>query len=703
MATLEKIRSKGGLLVLVIGLALLAFIVGDLLNSGATYFNSSRDNVAEIAGEDINIRDYQALVDQTMEIYKIEFNQANLNDEFQSQIRAMVWENLVNEKLLQAEAEKIGLTVSKEELSDRMIGNNIHPVIMQRPVFRGENGQFDRNIVLEFYGMMDQDPEIYGQQVLTIRNYMLYWEKVVKNSILQEKFNALISQSVTANNIDAKNAFDNRLLVADVQYITEPYYTVPDSAVSVSSNEIKDLYNKKKEQYKQEDSRSINYVSFEVKPLEADYTQIQEWMDKVSEEFKTTNDVVGFIRANSDVLYDGTYYSERTVPALLKEFAFNGKKGDFFGPVFHDDIHTMAKLMETGIMRPDSVKLRHIVLDPRDEARADSIVKVLRTDKNADFAALARQFSGVNTKENGGDLGWLTDGVKGVDRDFFQAFDKKAGDVFVVKKPQGIQIIQVVEKTRDIAKVKLAILERKVTASSRSQAQIFNEAKQFAAAVKTPEDFERLAAEQGVTVQSASKMDINMEKIGAVPQSRQIVKWAYGADLNEISDVFDSGEEFVVAVLTEINKKGYMPLENISSVLKAELVKEKKADYIVKNLNEKIASGLSLEQLAQQIGTDVKEVDNLTFSSASFDGSREPFVIAKAMNQELNTMSQAIKGNSGVYVVYPVNKVENTTEPFDAENEIRQLNTYYQYSLPYGVQEDINANGDVVDNRSNFY
>ena len=411
MATLEKIRSKGGLLVLVIGLALLAFIVGDLLNSGATYFNSSRDNVAEIAGEDINIRDYQALVDQTMEIYKIEFNQANLNDEFQSQIRAMVWENLVNEKLLQAEAEKIGLTVSKEELSDRMIGNNIHPVIMQRPVFRGENGQFDRNIVLEFYGMMDQDPEIYGQQVLTIRNYMLYWEKVVKNSILQEKFNALISQSVTANNIDAKNAFDNRLLVADVQYITEPYYTVPDSAVSVSSNEIKDLYNKKKEQYKQEDSRSINYVSFEVKPLEADYTQIQEWMDKVSEEFKTTNDVVGFIRANSDVLYDGTYYSERTVPALLKEFAFNGKKGDFFGPVFHDDIHTMAKLMETGIMRPDSVKLRHIVLDPRDEARADSIVKVLRTDKNADFAALARQFSGVNTKENGGDLGWLTAGV----------------------------------------------------------------------------------------------------------------------------------------------------------------------------------------------------------------------------------------------------------------------------------------------------
>lgn len=704
MATLEKIRSKGGLLVLVIGLALLAFIIGDFLNSGVTYFNSSRENVAEIAGEDINIREFQEAIDQTTEVYKIEFGQENLGEEFLSQIRNMVWQNLVNDKLIQAEAKKIGLTVSKEELSDRLIGSNIHPLIQQRAIFRGANGQFDRVALIEFLNSLDQEAysaDMY-QQIQVAKNYWLYWEKAVKNSILQDKYNALIGHSVVANSIDARSAFDANQKMYDFEYIQQPYYAVPDSVVSVSNSEIKDRYNKDKEQYKQEASRSVNYVSFELKPLPEDYVQVEEWMNKASEEFRTTDDVVDFIKANSDVLYDGSNYSERTVPVLLKDFAFSGKEGDFFGPVFQNDTHTMARIMQAGIMRPDSVKLRHIVLAPTDEARADSLVRVLNTDRNADFAELARQFSGVETAANGGELGWLTDGLKGVDKDFFQAFDKKVDEVFMIKKPQGIQIIQVMEKTRNIPKVKLAILERKVTPSSRSQAKIYNEAKQFAAVAKDVNTFQEQADERGLIVRSANNLDANAERIASVPQSRQVVRWAYEASLNNVSDVFDADDEFIVAVLTEVNKKGYAPLEKVSPIIKATLIKEKKGDYMVKDIQSKSAS--TINDLAGKMNLEVKDANQVAFATNQFGtAGTEPFVVGKGISTPLRQLSAPIKGNAGVYVVLPVNVTENSANEFNAEREVELLSSNYMYSFPYAIIQDIRDNAKIVDNRANFY
>ncbi|HRU62855.1 MAG TPA: SurA N-terminal domain-containing protein, partial [Paludibacteraceae bacterium] len=217
MATLGKIRSKGILLVVVVGLALLAFIIGDFLNSSTSYFNKSREKVAQIAGENINIRQFSEAIEQMTQVYKIETGQTELNEDIISQIRASVWESLVNEIILNKEAKKLGLTVSPEELSDQLIGYNIHPLILQRRVFADENGQFSRSLLIQFLNSFDATPTSneMKQQIDMAKNYWLFWEKNVKNSILQEKYNKLITSAVTANGVDAKMNYEARKFTVD--------------------------------------------------------------------------------------------------------------------------------------------------------------------------------------------------------------------------------------------------------------------------------------------------------------------------------------------------------------------------------------------------------------------------------------------------------------------------------------------------------
>ena len=302
MATLEKIRSKGVLLVVVVGLALLAFIVGDFLKEGSTYFNKSKETVAKIVGEDINIKDYSAAIDQMTEVYKIETGKSELNEEMMTQLRQSVWESLVTEKILNAEAKKLGLAVSKDELSDRLIGNNIHPLILQRRSFAGENGQFSRPQLVQFLNSLEETPtnEEMKQQIGKAKSYWLFWEKNVKNNILQEKYNALISKSVSANSIDAKMSFNDRKTSFDASYVVQPYFLISDSLVKVSSSEINDRYAKQKAQYKQDANCSFKYVSFDIKPMKADYKEAENWLSKLITEFKTTDDVAGLVNSNSD-------------------------------------------------------------------------------------------------------------------------------------------------------------------------------------------------------------------------------------------------------------------------------------------------------------------------------------------------------------------------------------------------------------------
>jgi peptidyl-prolyl cis-trans isomerase D len=705
MAVLDKIRSKGVLLVVAVGFALLAFIIGDFLNSGSSYFNKSRETVGEIAGEDINIKEFTAAIEQMTEVYKIETGKTDLNEEMTAQIRAQVWETMVSDKILNDEAKKIGLAVSADELSDRLIGNNPHQLILQRRAFAGDNGQFSRPRLVQFLNSLEETPtsEEMRQQIAQARSYWLFWEKTVKTSMLQEKYTALISKTVTVNSLEAKMAFQDKKESVDVAYVLKPYYTLSDSAVKVTDSELKDRYNQQKEKFKQEANCGINYISFSINPLKEDFADAEKWMNKLSAEFKTTTDVVGLVNSNSDVMYDGRNYSRKTVPANLQAFAFGGQTGDVIGPLFVNNTYTMARIMQAGIMQSDSVKLRHIFLAKNDEAKADSLVAAIRG--GADFAALAQKYSAVKqTAAKGGEIGWLQEGVAGIDKELTTtAFTKSANEVFTLKNAQGTQILQVMEKTAPRSKVKLAILERKVVPSSKSYSKIYNEAKQFAAQDLNLESFEKSAKEKGFVVRPALDIFKTADKIADIKQSRQIVKWAFNAKVGKVSDVFDCGSQFVVAIVKELNKKGYRPFEKVSDQLKAEIIKDKKAELIIADLKAQLAKVNSLEALAGVLHDSVKVSPSVNFASFQFGVfGPEPTVIGKVSVAPINKVSSPVKGNAGVFVFRTSNKKVNPIT-YNAKMEAMQLNSRMSYSLPYMILQDLKDKADIVDNRLNFY
>ena len=704
MAILGKIRSKGVMLMLIVGLALFAFIIGDALTQGSTYFNKSREVVGEIAGEKINISEFQASIDQLTDVYKIETGQSNFDEEMTAQIRASVWESMVNEKILFAEAKKLGLSVGKEELSDRLIGNNIHPLVMQRRAFAGENGQFSRAALLNFLNSLETTPENddMRQQIEQAKAYWKFWENNVKLSILQEKYNALMAKTVTANSLDAKSEYAAAKRIVDVNYVVQPYFTVPDADVKVSQSEIKDRYNKMKEQFKMEANRSIKYVVFQVKASPEDYKKAQTEMNTLSAEFTTTADVAGFVNKNSEVRYDGKPYSEATVPTNLKAFAFGSPAGSVYGPVFENEAYTMARVVETGIVEADSVKLRHIFLAKSDESKTDSLIAAISSGAN--FAELAAKYSAVKqTAANGGEIGWIVDGIQGLDKEIItKSFASAINGVFTSKNEQGTQIFQVTEKTAPKRKVKLAVFQINVSPSNVTVSKIYNDAKQFAAEL-SGDEFDKKAKAKNVIVRTANDLLSSTEKVADLAQSRQVVRWAFENKKGEVSDVYDCDNNFVVATVTEVNEKGYRSIEKVTDQLKALVMQDKKAEKLIEKLKAQLTKTPSLESLATALGTDVKSAPAVSFSAYQFGvAGFEPAVVGKASILPVNKISSPVKGNAGVYVLLPMNAKENPN-PFDAKMQIMMLNSRLSYSLPYAIIQDLKDKTDIVDNRLNFF
>ena len=309
MATLEKIRSKGLLLLIVVGLALVVFIVGDLVNSGSTYFQENSANVAVINGDKVKIRDYAEKMDQFNDVVKLQYGN-NINDEMTEQIRQMVWESTVTEKVIGDECENIGMMITKNELADMLVGNNISPMMMNNQMFFNENGQFDVNVVKQFITMLDSEEatqNIPYEQLRLYRNYWRYWEHAIKTNRLQEKYTNLLNAALVVNPLEAQYAYDNAKVSADAVYAMKNYFAIADSTINVSDAEIKALYNKKKEQFKQKQSADVKYIVVDIKPSAEDFAEVEKWINNLKDEFSTTEDIASVVNSKSDIQYRGVY------------------------------------------------------------------------------------------------------------------------------------------------------------------------------------------------------------------------------------------------------------------------------------------------------------------------------------------------------------------------------------------------------------
>ncbi|MGN0226857.1 MAG: SurA N-terminal domain-containing protein [Paludibacteraceae bacterium] len=665
MASLQKIRNHGALLITIVGLAMLAFILGDFLNSGSSFFNRSRENVGVVEGKNIHYTEYEAAKEQLTEVYKIETGRTDFDEDMHTQIRNQVWNMLVMDYTLRAQAEEIGMDITADELSELCIGENVHQIIRGRRAFMDENGQFSRDAVKNLISAISQESEDGEQNALLkqYKTYWLYWEKAVRISYMQEKYTALLQHLLKANSLDAQFAFDNRQHGLSAEYVMQPYFTVADSLVKVSDSEVKKLYKQHKEQYKQTPNRAIKYIAFDIVPSEEDFKAAQELLENLREEFKTAEDVSMVVNTNSDIMYDGRDYSEESVPAQFKEFAFakGAKAGDCTDILFENNTYAMARIMQAGYSMPDSVELKAIVEGGEDQ-----------------------------------ELGWFkaTDLPKNIAE---PALAGKRGEKFTVAQGMGEQTYEILEIGKPTPKVKLAILAREVTPSSKTYSAIYNNAKQFVVANKNAEALEAAAQEQGLTVVPQYNLTETTDKVGQLKSSRPIVRWAFESKEGAVSDVFECGQQFVVAALTEVNDGDYRSLEDVRAELTYEATNNAKAAYIKKQLK-----GVeNLEAAAEKMGQRVQSVERVSLADSRFgNAGMEPAVIGKTIALGENALSEPIQGNTGVFVV-KTGAANDLAEEINLEAEKTQLASRYTY-LPYQAMQLAEEKADIVDNRANF-
>ena len=665
MASLQKIRNHGALLIAIVGLAMLAFILGDFLTSGSSFFNRSRENVGVIEGQKIHYTEYEAAKDQLTEVYKIESGRTDFDEDTYAQIRNQVWNMYVMDYTLRAQAEKIGMDITPDELTELCVGENVHQIIRGRRAFAGEDGQFSREAVKGLISAINNgsDDAEQNANLKQAKDYWLYWEKAVRISYMQEKYTALLQHLLKANSLDAEFAFNGRQNGVAVDYVMKPYYAVADSLVKVSDGDIKKLYNQHKEQYKQTPNRAIKYIAFDIVPSEDDFKAAETMMNNLKDEFKTTDDISLVVNTNSDIMYDGRDYSEENVPAQFKEFAFrkDAKAGDCTDILFENNTYSMARIMQAGYSMPDSVELKAIVEDGEDQ-----------------------------------ELGWFkaADLPKNIAE---PALKGKRGERFTVAIGMGEQTYEIMEIGKPTPKVKLAILAREVTPSSKTYSVIYNNAKQFVVNNNNAEALEAAAQEAGMTVVPQYNLTATTDKVGQLKSSRPIVRWAFEAKEGAVSDVFECGQQFIVAALTEVNDGEYRPLEAVRAELMYEATNNAKAAYLKKELK-----GIeSLEAAAEKLGQPVQHIERVALGDSRFgNAGMEPAVIGKAIAQGENALSEPIQGNMGVYVV-KTGAANNAAETFVVETEKAQLASRYAY-LPYQAMQLLEDKAEVDDNRANF-
>lgn len=707
MATLQTIRNRGGLLVsIVIGVALVAFIVGDALNSGASIFNGEKNQVGEIAGESISIMDFQNLVTKNEEMVKMMNNVTALNEEQQSMLRNNTWQQLIMEKLMQQEYNELGINVSGDELYDILLGDNMSPAVRQ--LFADPNtGVVDKNQARMVIKQLIDAPANTPQKA-----YWLNMEEEIANNRKLTKYNTLLAKSLYITDEQAKENTEANAVKSDISYIVKNYSTLDDSTITVSKSEIKDYYNNHPQAFQQEEARKIVYVNFDIEASGEDFSETEKSVSDLLEEFKETNDPIDFVNLSSDKKADHSYYKkDEIINDSLANFLFADKSA-VFGPYLENNSYKISRVASVKML-PDSVRARHILIAPQNnnyqqaKAIADSLANLLK--KGSNFEQLARENSiDQNSAINGGDLGWF--GPKAMVQPFSDTvFFAKKNDIKVVLTQYGAHVVQVTDQAKPVEKIQIATIEKEVIPSAKTTNKIYNDARSFATNVGTLDEFNKKIEESGLTKRMAT-VDKNEKTIVGMDNAREMIRRIYMAkepgiiSTTDGSIIFENGNKYTIAILTEIDEEGLAPLNNVASNIKQILIRKKKAEQLKKELAAAQSGSESLLSIAQKTGTEVKEANEISFSSFQIPGAGiEPNVIAAASVSEQGKISAPIEGNQGVYIILVNNRTSEEVTPEQIGQTKSGMQQANMYRANYQAIQAILKNGNIVDQRYKFY
>ncbi len=622
MASLNTLRTKFGIVLsIIIALALLAFILSLKTEMG---FSGNDPRVGVIDGEKINYSEYYEQYEQI----KAQNNVQESDEQQSAMLANAVWQSLIAKHVLTPGFDRMGLRVTEPERLAMVSGQ--HPSQAFYNAFADpRTGEYNVAAISQFLA-----------QAETNRDAANAWAQLNEQARLErevQKYFGLVKGGVYVNSLEVARGVDAANKTFSGKWAGKKFSAVPDSLVNVSSSDLKAYYNSHKNQFKQTPSRTISYVVFEVAPTEDDLLALEKNVMEVGREFAAAEEVKTFVRANRNGKIADGYV---TAAQLSDEEAKALMNGEMYGPVLKNNEWTMARVLDSKMV-PDSVGVRHIVLPYTQEALADSLLTALKN--GADFAQTAAQYSVYDaTAANGGEVGVLP--FSAFSGEFATALaNAKQGDIVKIAAGDAIQLMQVYRADKPSKHVQVATITYPVEASAATRRDVHNQAGSFMVNAKNA--FADAAATAAVTPRVASIAQSD-RTIRGLEDSREVARWAHGAKKGDLSAIFNVGKDYVIATLTEIDDNEYAPVDKVSAQIRAQLLRDKKYDYIVKSL-----SGSTLAEQAASLGSEVEDFSDVTFGSFYVNGvGMEPRLVGAIASAEKGALSAPVKGLSGVYV-----------------------------------------------------
>ena len=714
MAALGKIRSRGVTLIVIIGLGLFAFIAEEAFRSCESTRNNQRQQIGEVLGEKINYDEFAKLVDEVQQAMKMQ-GQDNLNDDQLNQVRDQVWQNYVQYKIVENECKELGLSVTDQEMQD-VLNQGTNQMLLSTPFVNRQTGRFDANQLKQFLAQYKSsqanvNPQV-AEQMQTVYNYWVFIEKSLRQQLLIQKYNGLLAHCFLSNPIEAKMSFSDESQESQIQLAAYPYSKISDAEVKISDSDLKAKYDELKPRFQQYvETRDIRYVDVHITASAADRTALMKQFKDYEKELVANEDPSDVVRkSTSSVSYLGIPLGKEAYPVDIATRLDSMSVGQTYGPVENaqDNTLNLIKLVAKQQL-PDSVQFRAIQVGgaTADEAhnRADSIFKALSA--GADFATIAKKY-GQEGKEQ-----WMTSRMY----EFSTSMDKDTknylntlltsgvNELKNIELTQGNLIVQVLDRKNMVDKFTAAVVKKTIDYSKETRGAIFNKFSTFASANQTADAISKNAAKSGYRVQEANDVTTSQHNLVGIRSTREAMKWVFDADENEVSKMYecgDNGDNLLIVILNKIHPIGYRGLDDaqIKEIVKQEVLRDKKAEQLMAN-----AKGATSIAAAKSKGAQISTVNQVTFAAPVFvqaTGASEPALSGAVSAAKAGTFSShPVKGLAGVYQFQVVKRSKNAA----TYNEKQQMTKLTQKAMQYAgnYMNELYVNAKVVDNRYLFF
>ena len=694
MAILQKTREKAGMAVsIIIALALLSFIIDPQTLETAFNAMSSRNDVGVINGKTISYLDFQQDVDKFTTINEMVTGSSAQSEQQQEQVRNAAWQSLLDRYLFVKNAKAAGIRVGEEEMKNLLAGDMISPVVSQNPAFMDESGNFSKDALQNLINNISQD------QTGRLKEYWNYIQNTVYTQQFYAKYGSLFTNSNFQNPLMLRRAIAENNNTTNVDFVMVPNYGM-DTTVKVSGDEVRKYYESHKNMFKQNASRDMEYVVFEVKPSEADINATNEAMGKVYDEFSTTDNMKSFLARNSEKSLNEYWYKAgelSTVNSGISEFVDANAQGT--SPIVSDNnVFYAARIMATAQI-PDSVYVRHILLQGATETKADSLLNVLVKGEN--FSNVAASYSAdTRSAADGeqGNVGWMTQTymIPG----FESVLTAQVGKPYIVKTQYGTHIVEVAKRTAPVAKKQVAILEKTALASGETFNSYYAQASKFSKIAAGKYNNYKAAVDSMGLYSHPMKVTEATSSYGSISQAKEVTRWVFDNKVGKVSEIITVNNNYLfVATVTGIHKEGIAKIDEVKEAIRQQLYAQKASEKAAADIAQKIQGISDLQAIADTLHSSVSTGVDVRFASLAGQGLDPKFIGAASVAPE-GKICGPVAGTIGTYI-FKVNSRDTGsfyTED-DARNAATQMNNYTtQMILPVMMMES-----DVRDHRARFY